>query len=178
LNVFQATFLRSHQSLFQRRIRMFATAVAVPASPCEQTSKAPISPAQRAKGEPGDTHFQHDSDLRLIVPVNTILFLLFLAAPDRRGLWPGLPEWKYLLSDSLVKHKTLSVSATNNRFLTSADGTDSREGAKAPRRQGGIRCERMRLQNSAPLFQFRGKRTLDRAVCGTRSRMEVARAIT
>ena len=101
---------------------MFATAVAVPASPCEQTSKAPISPAQRAKGEPGDTHFQHDSDLRLIVPVNTILFLLFLAAPDRRGLWPGLPEWKYLLSDSLVKHKTLSVSATNNRFLTSADG--------------------------------------------------------
>ena len=30
----------------------------------------------------------------VFVPINTIRFLLFLAAPDRRGPWPGLPEWK------------------------------------------------------------------------------------
>ena len=51
----------------------------------------------RFRKEPGDTHFQQDSDLRFIAPINTILFLLFLAAPDRRGPWPGLPEWKCLL---------------------------------------------------------------------------------
>ena len=76
----------------------------------EQTSLHATSPFRRSagwvehvnspqtdEGQPGDTHFQQDSDLRFTVPINTICFLLFLAAPDRRGPWPGLPEWKCLL---------------------------------------------------------------------------------